>query len=117
MCDFFLLIGLPYIALFSFIVVTIYRFNSNRFGFSSLSSQFLETDFLLWGSVPWHVGIIVVLLGHGVAFFAPEFLRSLVSNIAVLYIIESLGFAAALFALVGLIHLFIRRIGKLRILA
>lgn len=116
MYDFFLLIGLPYIALFSFVAVTIYRFYSNRFGFSSLSSQFLEKDLLLWGSVPWHIGIIIVLLGHGLAFFAPRFLQFLVSNVVILYIVECLGFAAALFAFSGLIHLFIRRIRRLRIL-
>ncbi|MBI2996593.1 MAG: respiratory nitrate reductase subunit gamma [Candidatus Melainabacteria bacterium] len=117
MHDFFLLIGLPYIALFSVIFVSIYRFNSNKFGFSSLSSQFLEKEKLLWGSVPWHLGIGLIILWHGVAFFAPKFLQSLVADIRILYTFESMGLIAALFAFLGLVILFIRRLRDPRIQA
>ena len=115
MHDYFLLIGLPYIALFSIIVVTIYRFNLSRFGFSSLSSQFLEKEKLLWGSVPWHLGIGIIILGHGAAFFTPKLLQSLVADTRILYVFESIGLIAALFAFIGLIVLFIRRLRNPRI--
>ncbi len=117
MHDYFLFIGLPYVALFSIIVVTIYRFNSNRYGFSSLSSQFLEKKKLLWGSVPWHIGLFIIILGHGAAFFTPKLLQSLVANKTVMYILEIIGLTAALFALFGLIVLFVRRLRNSRIQA
>lgn len=117
MHDYFLFVGLPYIALFSLIVGVIYRFSSNQYSISSLSSQFLEKEKLLWGSVPWHIGIIVILLGHIVAFTMPSFLHALVSNVRILYIFETIGLTFALFALCGLVILFIRRLRNARIQA
>lgn len=110
MLDFFLLIGLPYIALFSIIIVTIYRYRTNKYGISSFSSQFLEKEKLLWGSVPWHIGIGIIILGHFLALFTPKLLQSLVSNIIILYTFESIGLIAALFAFAGLAILFVRRL-------
>ncbi|OGI06507.1 MAG: respiratory nitrate reductase subunit gamma [Candidatus Melainabacteria bacterium RIFCSPLOWO2_02_FULL_35_15] len=117
MHDYFLFVGLPYIALFSLIVGVIYRFNSDKYSISSLSSQFLEKEKLLWGSVPWHIGIIVILLGHIVAFTMPSFLHALVSNVRILYTFEAIGLTFALFALCGLVILFIRRLRNARIQA
>lgn len=117
MHDYFLFVGLPYIALFSLIVGVIYRFRSNQYSISSLSSQFLEKEKLLWGSVPWHIGIIVILLGHIVAFTVPSFLHALVSNVRILYTFEAIGLTFALFALCGLVILFIRRLRNARIQA
>ncbi len=117
MHDSFLFIGLPYVALFSLVAGTIYRFNSNKYSISSLSSQFLEKEKLLWGSVPWHLGIITILLGHIVAFTMPSFLQALVSNVKILYTLEAIGLTFALFALCGLVILFIRRLRNARIQA
>ncbi len=117
MHDYFLFIGLPYVALFSLIAGTVYRFNSKKFSISSLSSQFLEKEKLLWGSVPWHIGIITILGGHIVAFTMPSFLQALVSNVKILYTFEALGLTFALFAFCGLIILFVRRLRNARIQA
>jgi nitrate reductase gamma subunit len=117
MHDYFLFVGLPYAALFSIIAVTIYRFNSDRFGFSSLSSQFLEKEKLFWGSVPWHIGILIIVIGHGAAFLTPKLLQSLVSNQTIMYTFEGIGLTAAFFALFGLIVLFVRRLRNARIQA
>lgn len=117
MHDYFLFIGLPYVALFSLVVGTIYRFNSSKYSISSLSSQFLEKEKLFWGSLPWHIGIITILLGHIVAFTMPSFLQALVSNVKILYTLEAIGLTFALFALCGLVILFIRRLRNARIQA
>ena len=117
MHDYFLFIGLPYAALFSIVAVTIYRFNSDKYGFSSLSSQFLEKEKLLWGSVPWHIGIFIIIIGHGAAFFTPTLLQSLVANQTIMYTFEAFGLIAAFFALFGLIVLFLRRLRNSRIQA
>ena len=105
MGDFFLFIGLPYIALFSLVVVSIYRFKTRESGISSLSSQFLEKEKLFWGSIAWHVGITIVLLGHIIAFSMPSFVQALVSNLVILYSLEIIGLSASLFAFIGLIIL------------
>ena len=55
--DAFLFIALPYMALVLAIGVGIYRYVTNRYTYSSLSSQILENRKLFWGSVPWHYGI------------------------------------------------------------
>ena len=49
----FFLIALPYIALFVFVIGSIWRYRSNGFKFSSLSSQFLEGRQLFWGQYPF----------------------------------------------------------------
>ena len=61
--DAFLFIALPYVALVLAIGVGIYRYFINRYTYSSLSSQILENRKLFWGSVPWHYGITLILLG------------------------------------------------------
>ena len=65
--------ALPYVLLAVGIVGAIYRYNSNRFTWSSQSSQFLENRTLFFGSFPWHYGIMTILLAHFVGFLA--FLR------------------------------------------
>ena len=53
---------LPYIALAIFVAVSIYRAIYRPFTVSSLSSQLLERKKLYWGSIPFHYGIVIVLL-------------------------------------------------------
>ena len=62
--DTFLFIALPYVALVLAIGVGIYRYVTNSYTYSSLSSQILENRKLFWGSVPWHYGITLILLAH-----------------------------------------------------
>ncbi|MBI5093950.1 MAG: respiratory nitrate reductase subunit gamma [Candidatus Hydrogenedentes bacterium] len=109
MFDVFFFVGLPYIAVFTMVAGTIYRFRKDRLGVSSLSSQFLESKALLWGSVPWHIGIAVVFLGHLIPLLAPGVWQALVARRAFLITIETLGSCAASLCLVGLVILAIRR--------
>jgi len=57
-------IALPYVALFTFFLVTILRYRSQSFTYSSLSSQLLENKKHFWTMVPFHYGILFVLLEH-----------------------------------------------------
>lgn len=105
----------PYVAVAVAIVGTAWRFLSNRFSVSSLSSQFLESRQLFWGSVPWHYGILIVLAGHLIAFLTP---RSVLAWNGVpwrLYVLEITALAFGLLTLAGLILLIIRRAGNARI--
>jgi len=113
----FLLVGLPYAAVLVCVLGSIWRFRSQRFSYSALSSQFLEDRQLLWGSGPWHVGIFVVLAGHAVAFLVPSVWASLVSNRIVLIGVEVLGLGAALLAIFGLAVLALRRLRNGRVQA
>lgn len=104
--DFLLFGAFPYVALVMFLVGTISRYKTG-FKYSSLSSQFLETKKLFLSSVPFHVGILVVLFGHLVGFLFPKLFLSFGGQSLVTFEIVALSFAFA--AIVGLISLFIRR--------
>lgn len=117
MVDAFLFVGLPYIALVVCVVGCIWRSRHNRYGMSARSSQFLEDRQLLWGSAPWHIGIIIVLLGHLVAGFLPQVWSSLLTVPGALFAVEALGVAASLLAIAGLAALIYRRITSARVQA
>lgn len=110
MTDNLLFIVLPYLALFICIFGSIYRMRTEPFTYSSLSSQFLEGKGLMWGSLPWHVGITVILLAHLIAFLMPGFWQSLMADQRVLMTVESIGFGLALLCLLGLGILGVRRV-------
>jgi nitrate reductase gamma subunit len=68
-----LLFGIfPYIAVALAIVVTCLRYCNDRFSYSSLSSQFLESKQLFWGAVTWHYGIMTILTIHVIGFLLPR---------------------------------------------
>lgn len=117
MLDLFFLAGLPYVAVFTMVVGSIYRFNSNRFSYSALSSQFLENDKVFWGSLPWHLGLGIVFFGHLIAFLFPRFWQDLASGGTMVILIEITGLAAAVACFIGLLVLFIRRLFTSRIQA
>jgi nitrate reductase gamma subunit len=68
----FLFVAFPYVAVMVFVVGVAYRYRQKGFTVSSLSSQFLEGKKLFWGVVPFHIGLLLVLLLHMVIFFFPS---------------------------------------------
>ena len=106
---------LPYISLSVGIVVAIYRSIYRPFTLSSLSSQILERKKLYWGSIPFHYGVIFVLLGHLVALLLPKGLMLWNSVPVRLYVLELSGLALGIWALVGLCVLLWRRLSEKRI--
>ena len=108
---------LPYIALGLFIVVSIYRSIHRPFSVSSLSSQLLERKKLYWGSVPFHYGIVIILLGHLSALLFPAGHRLFNATLLRRYLLEVTGLALALWTLVGLAILFWRRLSEKRVRA
>ncbi|MBI2852812.1 MAG: respiratory nitrate reductase subunit gamma [Chloroflexi bacterium] len=109
MINIFLFAILPYIAVTAAIVGAIWRYVTNRYSFSTISSQFLEGRRLFWGSVPWHWGIITVLLGHLFVVLLPLVVKGFISAPVRLYLIEGTGFALGMLLLFGLILLLFRR--------
>ncbi len=107
--DNFILIVLPYLALATFLIGSIYRYRSRKFQVSSLSSQFLEGRKLFYGSVPFHWGVLFIFLGHLVAFLVPKGVLAWNSQPARLLVLEITAFIFGISMLVGLVNLFIRR--------
>jgi nitrate reductase gamma subunit len=107
----------PYVAVIVAVVVGLYRYFTDRFSYSSMSSQFLENRALFWGSVPWHYGIIMVLFMHLFAAVIPDFFVLLHRDLSLTLIFEMAGLTISVFTFVGLILLLIRRIANSRIRA
>jgi nitrate reductase gamma subunit len=111
----FLFAVFPYLCFILAIVGSTWRYVTDRFSYSSLSSQFLETRQLFWGSVAWHYGILIVLTIHLVGFLIPDVILAWNTEPVRLYIMETTGFTLALLTLAGLIMLIVRRLGNSRI--
>ncbi|MEK7703909.1 MAG: respiratory nitrate reductase subunit gamma [Myxococcota bacterium] len=103
-------VALPYVALVTFVIGLVSRFRDRAFTVSSLSSQVLEDRMLAYGTLPWHFGIIVVLLGHALALAFPHIWQRLVALPTMLIAVEGIGLGAGLLTLVGLAVLIARRL-------
>ncbi len=113
--DTILFVIFPYIALALAVAVTIYRSIYRPFTVSSMSSQLLERKKLFWGSIPFHYGVVLVLLGHLLAWLLPQDLR-LWNDLPVrLYLVEFTGLALGIWALAGLVVLLWRRLSVKRV--
>lgn len=100
---------LPYVALVTFLLVTIQRYRGQAFTYSSLSSQFLENRQHFYGLVPFHYGILAVLAGHIAAFLTPSAILAWNRQPLRLYLLEITGLAFGLLTLVGLVLIIRRR--------
>ena len=107
--DFLLFGAFPYVALVLLLVISIARYRQRPFTVSSLSSQFLEGKRLFWGSVPFHLGILTLFIGHLTGFLIPRQVQAFVSMPLRLLVLELSGFIAALLMMVGLVLLLWRR--------
>ena len=105
----------PYISLALFIAVTAYRSIYRPFTVSSLSSQLLERKKLYWGSIPFHYGVVLILLMHLLALLFPKGLMLWNAVPIRLYLLEFTGFVMGLWSLVGLVILLWRRLSESRI--
>ncbi|MCC6522253.1 MAG: respiratory nitrate reductase subunit gamma [Polyangiaceae bacterium] len=108
---------LPYLAIGSFFCVSVVRYLKMPFTFSSLSTQFLESKQLFWGSVPFHIGILTLFAGHLVGFMFPRAVMAWNGMPVRLLILETTAMIAAFLALVGLTALIVRRAGSARLRA
>jgi nitrate reductase gamma subunit len=113
----FLFVGFPYAAVLVFLVGVAYRYRQKGFTVSSLSSQFLEGKSLFWGSVPFHIGILVVFLGHLTAFLLPEATLWWNGMPLRLIILEVSAFVFGLTVFIGLTALMYRRFTNARLRA
>ncbi len=113
--DQFLFAVLPYAALVSFFVLTIQRYLAQKYTYSSLSSQFLENKQHFTAMVPFHYGILFVLLGHVFAFLLPDVVLAWNREPMRLYALEISALIAALLAMIGLLTVIIRRLAFVKV--
>ena len=107
----------PYIALAVLIVGSVIRYDREPYTWRSGSSQLLRRRQLIWGSVLFHLGILVVFFGHLIGLLTPiEVFDALgVSHGAKQILAIVLGGIAGLAALVGATMLIHRRLFDARI--
>ena len=110
-----LFVGLPYAAAVTFLLGAIHRYRATGFKYSALSSQFLEGGGIYIFAVLFHWGILVVFLGHLIAFLFPGATLAWHSDVARLIADEVIIFTFGLAVLIGLVGLFVRRLSSPRI--
>src|SRR5687768_18345823 len=115
--DFFLFQIFPYIALAVLFLGSIIRFDRDPYSWRSKSSQILRKKQLMWGSILFHVGILVILVGHAVGLLTPvqvfDFLG--ISHGFKQIMAMAVGGIAGAFCLIGLLLLLHRRLSDPRI--
>lgn len=112
-----LFVVFPYMAIVLAVVVSVIRWRRHPFTVSALSSQLLEGRKLFWGSVAFHWGITLILLGHLAALVVPRGFELWNGASLRLYLLEATGLALALWALFGIGVLIYRRITTSRVRA
>jgi nitrate reductase gamma subunit len=115
--DTVLLVVFPYVAVVVFVIGTAYRYRRKGFTVTSLSSQFLEGKALFWGTIPFHIGILALFVGHLVAFLIPDALIAWNSRPVRLLVLEGMALVFGLATLIGLAALMVRRFTRSRIRA
>ncbi len=108
--DYFFFYAYPYVAIVVFLIGTTYRYYEKGFKVTSLSAQFLESKRGFWGTVPFHWGILMLFLGHMVAFLFPGAVLAWNSDPVRLITHEGLSFTFAVAVVVGLLGLILRRL-------
>lgn len=101
----------PYIALAVLFLGSVARYERDPFTWKSSTSQLLRRRQLVWGSILFHVGILVIFLGHLIGLLTPvDFFHALgVSNTFKQTGAIVVGGIAGVMALIGGAMLFHRR--------
>ena len=117
--DFFLFQILPYISLAVLFLGSIVRFDRDPYSWRSKSSQLLRKKQLMWGSILFHLGILVILAGHAVGLLTPiQVFDALgISHGFKQILAMAAGGVAGFFCLIGLLLLLHRRLFDPRIRA
>jgi nitrate reductase gamma subunit len=107
----------PYICLSVFLVGSLIRFDREQYSWRSQSSQLLRRRQFSWGSNLFHVGILVILVGHTGGLLTPVavFEALGISHTAKQLIAIIVGGVAGILCLAGLLLLLHRRLADPRI--
>ncbi|MDR0991032.1 MAG: respiratory nitrate reductase subunit gamma [Propionibacteriaceae bacterium] len=102
----------PYIALSIFVVGHIWRYRHDKFGWGTHTSQLLEHRWLGLGSPLLHLGVLLVVLGHGLGLLIPASWTEAIglSESAYHVLAVASGTVAGLLLAAGLVILVLRRV-------
>jgi nitrate reductase gamma subunit len=109
----------PYITISVLILGSIVRFDRDPYSWRSKSSQLLRKKQLIWGSILFHVGILIVLGGHAVGLLTPIWIFDMmgISHGFKQLMAMVVGGIAGIACLIGLLLLLHRRLFDSRIRA
>ena len=107
----------PYIAIFVFLLGCLLRYDRDPYSWRTKSSQLLRRRQLIVGSILFHVGILLILVGHAVGLLTPIWIFDAlgVTHGAKQILAIVLGGVAGIFCLIGLCMLLHRRLFDARI--
>ena len=106
---------LPYLAMALFFIETIRRYVTEKYSYTTMSSQFLENKQHFWGMMAFHYGIIGTIAGHIIAFLLPKSVLWWNSYPIRLYILEATAFIFGALSLFGVAAIIYRRISNPRV--
>lgn len=109
--DILLWVVVPYVCLAIFVLGHIWRYQYDKFGWTTRSSQLYETRLLRLGSPLFHFGILVVFLGHVMGLGIPKSWTQAVGISDDMYhwMAVGMGAVAGFCTLVGMVILIYRR--------
>jgi nitrate reductase gamma subunit len=107
----------PYLCLTVFLLGSLLRFDREQYTWRSGSSQLLRRRQLMWGSNLFHVGILIIFLGHFVGLLTPiqVFDAIGISHTAKQWMAILIGGIAGIACFIGLTLLVHRRLFDARI--
>ena len=102
---------LPYVAIALFIAGHVWRYRHDQFGWTSRSTQLLESRWLAWGSNLFHYGALFAIAGHVLGIVIPAQVTAFFGVSEGLYHLVSViaGSLAGIACVVGLVILIVRR--------
>ena len=105
-------VALPYVALVVGVAGHIWRYKHDQFGWTSRSTQLLESRWLFWGSNLFHYGALAAIAGHLLGIAVPEDLTAAMGVTEPQYraLAAGAGSLAGVGCFVGLIILAVRRV-------
>ena len=110
-------VALPYIAITVFIAGHIWRYRTDQYGWTTRSTQLLESRKLKWGSILFHYGALAAIGGHVLGILVPASWTSAfgISEHSYHLLSAAAGTLAGMACVVGFVILAWRRITSTRV--
>jgi len=110
-------VALPYVAITVFIVGHIWRYRTDQYGWTTRSTQLLESRQLKWGSILFHYGALAAIGGHVLGILVPSGVTAAfgISEHSYHLLSATAGTLAGIACVAGFVILAWRRITSVRV--